>query len=567
MDKTMNGSLRTFAWRAALYCALLVTVSTGVACSDDDETTYGTGRIVILHTNSHSGQAEPYTDPQLGGTIGGLAARATLIQQVRAEVGADLVLLLDSGNLVAGTGFDQVTRGAPDVLAMNAMGYDAAAVGPQDFAFGYRNLRNLVGGPDVLDFSGVSLFPLSGGSEVDFSQGARFPFVATNLTDAASNRTPAPIIGGSVVFRIGEVRVGVIGIASEDATKLGRPPSSLAFNDPVAAAKAALPTDVDLVVALTNQSGKADANLLRQVAQIDVIVGGGSGGFTGIFTRSDSLDTNERVPTLGLRYSVAHPDGVFVRTAPQGATLGRLDLAIVNGAVATADAVNLAVRGVAADRGIEKILEPFSRTRDLARRLVFGTVIATSSVPLQGDVPAIREADTGWGRYVADAVRDRAGADVAFLSAGVFRGSPATPDLTLDEVFSVLPTNEVLVSRDLLGSQILSVLEHAVTRTSSETFLQVSGIEFTWKASASPGQRVPTDKVKIRGGALNQSKSYKVVVNEAVAAGDEGFPVLGGAGGTRLPDFISHVVIDALKKDTAAKGKLDIPTAARILKQ
>lgn len=82
----------------------------------------------------------------------GLARTAALIQQRRSEVGASL--LLDNGDFLQGSPMaDLAAQHAhewgnaphPAIAAMNALAYDAVALGNHDFNYGLRFLRQVVG--------------------------------------------------------------------------------------------------------------------------------------------------------------------------------------------------------------------------------------------------------------------------------------------------------------------------------------------------------------------------------------------------------------------------------------
>ncbi|GAA2727633.1 bifunctional metallophosphatase/5'-nucleotidase [Streptomyces nogalater] len=103
------------------------------------------------------------------GNAMGLARIATLVKQVREEKGARNTLLLDAGDTIQGTPLtyyyakvDPITAEGgpvhPMAAAMNAIGYDAAALGNHEFNYGIETLRKF---EDQLDF------PLLGANAVD----------------------------------------------------------------------------------------------------------------------------------------------------------------------------------------------------------------------------------------------------------------------------------------------------------------------------------------------------------------------------------------------------------------
>ncbi len=102
----------------------------------------------------------------------GLAKIATLVKLMREERGADNTLVLDAGDTIQGTPLayyyakiDPITGGSvhPMAKAMNAIGYDAAALGNHEFNYGIETLRT---------FAAQCRFPLLSANTVDWVTGA-----------------------------------------------------------------------------------------------------------------------------------------------------------------------------------------------------------------------------------------------------------------------------------------------------------------------------------------------------------------------------------------------------------
>lgn len=92
-------------------------------------------KLTILHTNDVHSRLEPF--PMDGGKyagLGGVAARAALIERIRQE--AEQVLLLDAGDIFQGTPYFNLYKGEPEIKAMSKMRYDAATMGNHDFDAG-----------------------------------------------------------------------------------------------------------------------------------------------------------------------------------------------------------------------------------------------------------------------------------------------------------------------------------------------------------------------------------------------------------------------------------------------
>lgn len=96
-------------------------------------------RLVIIHTNdTHS-----HFDPLRDGT-GGIIERAAFVDSVRKAMGPDKVLLLHAGDFDQGSSYYTELHGRLEVDMVNAMGYDAVALGNHEFDDGIEDLASRV---------------------------------------------------------------------------------------------------------------------------------------------------------------------------------------------------------------------------------------------------------------------------------------------------------------------------------------------------------------------------------------------------------------------------------------
>jgi 5'-nucleotidase len=248
--------------------------------------------LTILYTSEHHGQVLPIE--RMGQPReAGMAARATLIERVRKEQPA--LVVVDSGDLLIGTPLSSVFRGEPDIKAMNLMGYGAMAAGNHEFDFGLDHVRTMQG--------------LAG-----------FPILCSNL---AGRDVELPC-REFAILRAGDLSIGVVGL-------LGRQNFPDTFNREVArilelrdpietarrlAGKLKQERKADLVFAITHEDDEEDLALLAQAPELDAIIGGHTPGFDGLRTATDAIS----------RTVAERPGPVFVKTHRQGRTVGRLDL-------------------------------------------------------------------------------------------------------------------------------------------------------------------------------------------------------------------------------------------------
>lgn len=216
-------------------------------------------RIRLLCTNDLHAWFDPVWGIDAGWrrATGGLAALGQTLGVLRREAGVERVptLLVDSGDAWTGSDYGAISQGAWVVEAMNALGYDAMALGNHEYDCGLDALTRRA-------------------SE------ARFPLVAANVVDTAGE--PPPGVRPVAVLQAGEVRVGVFGLAPVTT------PSSTAqthvrgftFLDPAQSARDCArqlrDAGASVVVALSHLGVAAEAALADAEPELDVVVGGHS---------------------------------------------------------------------------------------------------------------------------------------------------------------------------------------------------------------------------------------------------------------------------------------------------
>ena len=443
--------------------------------------------LTILHTSEHHGTLQPIESGPFKG-LGGVARRAAVIERIRKE--SERVLLVDSGDLLVGTAMSSVFRGTADIAVMGLMRYDAVAVGNHDLDFGVEHLRSL-------------------------RKKATFPFLCTNLRPKKAGACER-----FVVKSVGPLRIGFLGLVGKRSYPDLFSRSALRevdFIDPVAAAKAAaaeLRGRVELLVAITHQETEEDLSLARAVPELDVLIGGHTSGFDGLFPAEASTPVRGRVDPL--------PRGpIFVKTYQQGRTLGRLDLVYDRG-LRAAEARNLPVdSSLPEEEKVSSLVQTYARQLDAVSNRVLGQ----AQVYLAGDIPRIRHQETNFGNLLTDLARRHTGTDIALFNSGLIRGSIPAGPVTLKRVMEALPYDGSLISFKLTGMQLREAMENSVSQLSSDSgrFLQVSGLTYLFDSSAPAGSRVK--EIRIQEAPLDPARQYSVVVDQFIAEGGDGYAV------------------------------------------
>ena len=154
---------------------------------------------------------------------------------------------------------------------------------------------------------------------------------------------------------------------------------------------------------------------------------------------------------------------------------------------------------------------------------------------LSTEEPFVRQCE--YGTLAADAVRDFSGADIALVNAGDLAGGLSAGTLTHADLASVFTEDRTLAVAEMTGGDLISVLEHAVSHVTVDPstelvdmeasrfdgFCQISGLTFTYDASAPAGERV--SRVSLSDGTeLGEDTVLTVCATSDMLGGAYGFP-------------------------------------------
>jgi 5'-nucleotidase len=320
---------------------------------------------------------------------------------------------------------------------------------------------------------------------------------------------------------MGNVSVGVLGIVGKSnfpATFNRDVAKVLSLVDPVVSLQSEalrLRTEyhVDLVFVVTHQDTDEDLKILETVDGVDVIIGGHTEGFDGLY--APGLTQPVEI--------VTRPGRVYVKTHRQGRTVGRLDLTIEDGSVLHARSHNIPVTAsVPLEPNVQQLLVEYRQR--FARHA--SQVLGQASMRLQGDRPVVRTQEANFGNLLADLMRTTLGTEIALINAGQIRRSLETGPVTLGDVLSVLPFDSALVTLQVTGAMLRQALEHSVSQWPNHAgrFFQISGLQITYNGEAPVGSRVR--RVMVGSAPLDFSKAYTVATDAFVADGGDGYDML-----------------------------------------
>jgi 5'-nucleotidase len=461
-------------------------------------------------------------------SAGGIDNLAAALQAFRKE--DPELLLVGAGDLVgASPAMSSMWADEPSIVALGMLGLRVSSVGNHEFDQGRLELLRKQNGGCVsaLPAKACKLAP-------DFS-GAPFGYLAANVID---NATGKPLLPAYSIQQVKGVKIAFIGAVLKDTASV------------VTASGIAGLTFMDEATAI-NQAAQ-DARAQGATAFVVLIHEGGStpepfdqpdcsqlkGPIVGI---SRKLDPAIRLIVSGHTHRgfQCKVDGRTITQAQMGGhVLSRIKLVIDPASGAVRD---VAVRNVPvlpgeypADPKVSAYLESVKAHSKAALSRPVARVAARSTVRklnAAGESPL--------GDLIADAVVEATraqGVQIGFMNVGGMRADFDVGDnlvATFGQAQVVLPFSNTLVVMDMTGAQIRGLLEQQFKRSDPDehrAMLQVSrGLQYRWDDTLPKGQKVVAGSIRIDGVPLDEAKTYRVVANNFLAEGADGFPMFAQA--------------------------------------
>jgi sulfur-oxidizing protein SoxB len=440
----------------------------------------------MLTSNDYEALAKTY------GRVGGMDRIATLVSAIRAERGAERVLLLDGGDTLQGSYTALQSRGADMVSVMQALGVEATT-GHWEFTLGAQRVEELFG---TLQKEGA----------------AGIPFLAGNIRDTDFEE---PVFPSTRMFEKGGVSVAVIGQAFP-YTPIANPRwmmPSWSFGIREQAVRAAVAKarqqGAQVVVLLSHNGFDVDRKLAGRVEGIDVIL---------------TAHTHDALPA-----PVRVGRTLLIASGASAKFLSRLDLEVADGRVKDFAYALIPVLSdaIAPDPAMAALVAQIRAPHEA----MLSTELARTDGLLYRRGTFAGSLDD----LICDAILTQRDAEIA-LSPG-FRWGPsllAGQPITWEDVYNATAITYPAVYRiTMTGAQIKEALEGVADNLFyPDPYLQqggdmvrVGGMSFTVNVDGVLGQRITNLQHLRSGAAIEAGKEYVVSGWASVNEGTEGPPI------------------------------------------
>lgn len=457
--------------------------------------------VVIFHTNDSHSRVE---EGKYAGM--GFAKVAALIDAAKQE--NPNVLVVDAGDTFHGQTIATLEKGESIAKIMNLVGYDAMVPGNHDFNYGSERLLEL-------------------------SQVVNFPVIAANVKKGEEE-----LFTPYIIKEVDGLKIGIFGLSTPETAYMTHPNNvkGIDFADPIETAKTTVEKleaeKVDAIIALGHigdgeSTVETSAKIAEAVNGIDIFVDGHSHT---VYQEGNLVN-----------------DTLIVSTGDYTKNLGEVTLKFVDGKLSTKTAKLISKDSVAELEGKKEVAALVEEIKT-GQEAILSEVVGNTPVILDGERPHVRAGETNLSDIIADSMIDLTGADVAFTNGGGIRASIDAGEITKKEIITVLPFGNYVVTKKVSGADLVAALEHG-TDSYPEikgAFPQVGGMTFKIDLNKEVGSRIVD--VTVNGEAIVMDKMYVVATNDFMAAGGDGYDMLGKGELVNEYQALDEVLIAYMKK-------------------
>jgi 5'-nucleotidase len=543
------------------------TVADGTLCQG------GNLKVKILGFNDFHGQISAGKTVS-GRPVGSAAVMSSYLKTAQAGIESQTLIVHAGDHVGASPASSALLQDEPSIqwlnmLANSSCTYDnktnpacnvVGTLGNHEFDEGKAEILRLLNGGNYV----------SGPFLEDPYKGARYPMVSANVIDEITGR---PLLPPYIIKRVQGVPIAFVGAVLKGTPTIVTPTgvAGFSFLDEAVAANSYVPEikaqGVHTIVLLVHQGGSQTSYtgatntaltnsalnapelidiVTRLDPEFDLVISGHSHTFSNLFITTNA--GKKVLVTQAFSASTAYGD---------------IDLTInpVSGDVVTESAKIVTTYADAAP-GNSPDPAAAALTAAAEARVAPLTSQVVGFTPVSYTRDQGTTGESGLGDIIADAQNAAEGTQFAFMNPGGIRADLVVPaggaNILWNDLFTIQPFGNTLVSMNMTGAQIKSLLEQQ-WQGSTTKFLQIAGLGYTWDNSQPAGSHI-VEIHDASGVALNPAASYFITCNNFLSTGGDGFTAF--TGGTNQVG--GPIDLDALIEYTEQHNPLPAPTTGRI---
>lgn len=489
--------------------------------------------LLIVHTNDTHSQIDPATTTT--GIEGGVVERASLLELMRKS--DPELLYLDAGDMVQGSPYFNIWNGKVEVEAMNLQGLIATTFGNHEFDNGLAYLDTMLTQAD-------------------------FPILSCNYD--CTGTVLEPHIKKHLIVECKGVKIGITGVtANPDKLVFDKNWKGITYLDPSEAAnkEAAIlrQEGCDIVILLSHVGySKSDTIGDRYIAShshdIDLIIGGHT--HTNLENGVKVLNADGKPVILTQTGGKANPIGeikIYTSTTNKRKN-GRWAYSIDSVECTKLHPADYDLTGLGQEA--TKLITPYRDNLQEKMNIIVGHT--------ETDLFRFRP-QSPLGNFISDAMREIASEiyghkiDVAVMNIGGIRNDIEKGDITLGDLFRILPFENTVSIIELKGRDLEAIV-HAVEFKKLEAF---SGLQITLEQQEG---KYKATRILVGGEPIDPEKIYYVTTINYLAEGNDSMDAMKNAiKNTDTGILIRDAIHDYIKSLTTKGETINVSIDDRVI--
>lgn len=473
----------------------------------------GLVNVELLGINDWHGKIDQHYDLDINGdgtTDGTYGGAEYLASYIRAKQNANPnAMLVGVGDIIGGSSpVSALFQDEPTVEITNSLHMAVNVVGNHEFDEGTTELLRMVNGGE---------YP---GSNRAYA-GMDNDELAANVVWKSGPNAGQPILPAYSVQTIGGQKIGFIGVVTQGAADMVMPSGiqDIEFTDPVAAINKAVgelhAQGIHAIVVLAHSAADQDANgnitgeAANYVGKIDSDV-------DVIFAAHNHVVDNGLVGNT-----------LIVQASEYGKAFSDVHLTIdpSTGDIVTksADIDWVDDSTATPDTEVQQILQKYQTEAGPLLNEVEGVAAhdMTGGYGVKGE-----KGDNALGNLIADSMRAAMNSDFAMVNGGGIRDNLLAGDITYEDLFNILPFNNILEKLEIKGSDLTNIVNAQLSTYYGPDF-SISGFKYTWDGKTGKAVNITLPD----GSTINPDQTYTITVNNFMATATAAkYKAIGDAG-------------------------------------
>ncbi|MDV3427820.1 MAG: 5'-nucleotidase C-terminal domain-containing protein [Bacillota bacterium] len=466
--------------------------------------------IQIVYINDFHGSVDA------SGKNPGMVKLAGRLKAIKAEntTSNTNTVFLAGGDLFQGSAASNLTYGAIVNEFLKEVGLTASAVGNHEFDWGTDKIA-------------------------EWASKGGYKFLASNIYDKTTG-LPVSWADPYQIVTIDGVKIGLIGLTTPETAFKTLPENvkDIEFKDPNACgtywAKLLKSTkQADIVIAVTHLGAAQDSNgvITGEAADLANVKDSGIDAILCAHTHMAVCGTVNNIPVVQAYYN--------------GRNIGKLNITVKPDNTFT---IAPASEKLYDSNGFLKTLPDDSVTQNIYTNYM-NTLAPILDKPVGKTVTDLTHDKSAGvsilGEWSCEVMAKTAKTQIGITNGGGLRTSIKAGNITMGNLYEVMPFDNTLYKMDLKGSDLKRVIENGIMNT-TVGWVQLYGVKVYYDADKAAGNRI-TAMYLLDGTKIDMNKYYSVVTNDFMFTGGDNYDFTGAknAVNTNLP--IRDALAEALE--------------------